>query len=110
MYTIHQGINGGWYGSVATDDPAKAAAMAAKLATVLAELRSTKRPVIVKHAPKVSERLNAKGEAALAYFAEHPHAEHSEYTKAGHTLRTVKWLQASGHLKLTDNTWHKGTP
>lgn len=110
MYTIHQGINGGWYGSITVDTSDNALAAAKELAEILDALRNdipkaaraSDKPAT--HA-KSTEALTDAGLACLAYCEAHPRATHEEYTKAGHTLRTVKWLREHGYLKSVDGAW-----
>jgi hypothetical protein len=107
MYTINQGINGGWSGSVVAATPEGALAEARELARVVAQLRlehPRAQRTEAEAAPDAPE-LSAKGEACLAYCQANPKSTHAEYTAAGHTLRTVKWLREHGYLSDVNGLW-----
>lgn len=109
MYTIHQGINGGWYGSASADTPEDTLDAARELARILAQLKAElprsahRQPDALE--PPSTPGINAKGAACLAYCKAHPRSTHTEYTAAGHTQRTVKWLREHGYLQDINGLW-----
>lgn len=98
MYTIHQGLNGGWYGSVSTDDPDDMETMAKRLSTALSSLREAcpKLPPPVKQ-PK-PKTLNPAGQACLDYHTEHPNSTIGDLVAAGHKRSTITWLVKHGFM------------
>lgn len=104
MYTINQGLNGGWYGHITADDPETAYEAARALASVLTRLRASD-PKPAREASRERPALTPAGEACLAFCEDYPRSTHAEYTAAGHTLRTVKWLVQHGFLLSRDGEW-----
>lgn len=108
MYTIHQGINGGWYGSVTADRIDTALSEARALAAALVTLRETNpKPLKAAKSPSGTPELNAQGEACLAYLRDNPRALNEDYTQVGHSQRTVTWLVKQGFVRFdpATNTW-----
>ena len=104
MYTIHQGINGGWYGSVEAPDIETALRAAQELSRALATLR-TDNPKPAR-APRAPGTLTPEGTACLDYLRANPRALNEDYVPAGHSQRTVTWLAKNGFLRFNaDNSW-----
>lgn len=98
MYTIHNGISGGWYGSVQADTAADARAMAEELGEVLAALRAS-RPRPPKAPSNDAPALNAKGAALIAWLDANPAKGAREmWEEAKPTKRTFDWLIAQGFI------------
>lgn len=108
MFTVNYGITG-WYGSVSFEDPLDAEEKIARLVDIVRAAReaypkaskATSEPAT----PAPTEALNDTGRACLAFCVANPRCTHEEYTKAGHTLRTIKWLRSNGYLQSVDGVW-----
>ena len=101
MYTIHQGINGGWYGSVTAPDVATAQAMATALDAALDALRATKPRRSVK--PPAPIALTGKGAALIAWLDANPGAHARDmWEHAKPSKRTFEWLLANGFIAWDD--------
>jgi hypothetical protein len=108
MYTINYS-QGDWSGHVTEEDPDDALSAAKELARALATLSEAyPKPVRARSVPATRGKqsgLNGAGLACLAYCEANPRCTHDDYTAAGHTLRTVKWLRTHGYLQSVDGAW-----
>lgn len=98
MYTINQGVNGGWYGSVVAEDPTDLPAMAKALATALSAIREANpKPEPKPRSPK-PKQLNDEGKACLTYYQANPTSTMEDFKAAGHKRRAVDWLVKHGFM------------